>query len=153
MKVKSIGWGQMTATNGVDTLQARYQRGARGEDGEFHAHWHISDGKMLEGNVQGREAVLRFFESALVKPNPCPLSPDTVATMYRLYDHVFGIVEMPLATLMSLSSEDCVQLMMAKLSSVPLKDVQYRVVGFDDEDGESLYIRVSGIMDSRKERG
>ena len=147
MNITSIGHGKFTATNGVDTLSAEYERGKKGEDGKFHPHWNFRLNGVSYSEYIGKSDAIIVAERLLTEPIATPLSRDASIALQQRDNCVHGIVAIEIGEIIWRDLDEFLELINARLSPLPLCDVSYRAVGMS-EDGLTLHLRVNGTIDT-----
>ena len=143
MIIRSVRHGYLTATNGPDTMTAEYERGLKFQDG-YRPHWNIMlNGHVLEPVYGGRTDVEAMMERLLVLPSPSPMEVGQANAMFSATGMVRGILCIPLKDLMTLSAGEKLASLNRMLTPVRLWNIQCHAVG-TSEDGNSVYIRISG---------
>lgn len=141
-------YSEFIATNGVDVITGKYERGVKGPDGKFHPHWNLtSDTGVTETLYLGKPEVLDHVAQLLCRPTAnTPFSEQEAERMQETEGSIHGIVAVELSEFASLDQEQMLDLLASRLTEAMITGPDYRVVGFDEQTGTTLYMRVSGQL-------
>ena len=73
MHITSDGYGAFHATNGYDTVYAKYERGRKGPDG-YRPHWNLTVNGEIHTLYTDKASVLELVETMLTSPLSRPLT-------------------------------------------------------------------------------
>lgn len=144
IEFSSTGFGQFTATNGADYVNAVYVRGSRSK-GE-QPHWDLT-GAGVEETVTGpKELAVERVTALLTQPLSGPLSRDQAVEIQKRDGTVHGIVEMSVDELAAAGNHAVLQeVLNRRLTDARLDTMACQIVAAADW---YVYIRVSGRMES-----
>lgn len=149
MLVTSDGYGAFHATNGFDTVYAKYERGRKGPDG-YHPHWNLTINGEVHTLYTNKNSVLELVETMLTSPLPRPLTSAETSQMSKRDGEVHGVVRVSLSEMIDRDLEEFLDMLNDRLSEEPLSNVEYHAVGIS-LDGNYLFLRVSGSADFLEE--
>lgn len=145
MKIEQIGFGEFTATNGKDSIKAKYERGKRGDDGKIHPHWNLQIGSKTETVFMDKEKVTEYVTTLLTAPLKQPLERAAAEEIQKEDGVVHGIVLMDISEFVDNDEEGFLNLLIGKLCQESLCDIKYFIVAVGG-DGETLNVRVEGKL-------
>lgn len=145
MEIKSFGYGKFEATNGVDVVNAVFERGKKDEDGKFHTHWNLT----INGNPSvfwgSKDEVVEHITKLIVLPQDEPLPIEQARQIQEADGTVHGIIAVSIDELLSMDSNDYAKVVSKRLCGQPLTDVSSYATAVLD-DGKRIAIRVSGEL-------
>lgn len=146
MRITDTGHGKFTATNGVDTLTAAFNRGCKDSAGKFHPHWRLTLNRETKIVHTDKAGAVQAATSLLCAPLSKPLSAEAALGILARDGMIHGVVAVLIHDLINHDLDGFLDILNEKLTDVLLSDMQYHVVAIS-EDGIILNIRVSGRVD------
>jgi len=146
MKITDTGHGVFVATNGIDTLTAVFSRGCKDDTGKYHPHWDLTLNGETTTVYTDKAGAVQTATSLLCAPLTNPLSAEDGLRIQERDGTVHGIVAVSLYDLIDHDLDDFLDILNEKLTDILLTDIHYHVVSVHD-DGVTLHIRVSGLID------
>lgn len=143
MEIKSFGYGKFEATNGVDVVNAEFERGKKGEDGKFHPHWNLSINGHPSVFWGGKDETVEYIRKLIAQPMDEPLSTEKAQKIQEQDGTVHGIVSVELSEMIECDLEAFLNMLNERLTEALLSDIYYRAVGIS-LDGNYLFFRASG---------
>lgn len=145
MHITSDGYGAFHATNGYDTVYAKYERGRKGPDG-YRPHWNLTVNGEIHTLYTDKASVLELVETMLTSPLSRPLTSAETSQMMQRDGEVHGIVRVSLSETIGRDLEEFLDMLNDRLSEEPLSNIEYHAVGTSPYGGY-LFLRVSGSAD------
>ena len=150
MQLINDGYGAFHATNGYDTVYAKYERGRKSPDG-YRPHWNLTVNGEVHTLYTDKASVLELVETMLTSPLSRPLTCSETSQMSKCDGEVHGIVRVSLGEMVNRDLEEFLDMLNDRLSEEPLSNVEYHAVGIS-LDGNYLFLRVSGSADFLDEK-
>lgn len=145
MLITSDGFGAFHATNGYDTVYAKYERGRKGPDG-YRPRWNLTVNGDVHTLYMDKNSVLELVETMLTTPLSRPLTSAETFQMMQRDGEVHGIVRVSLSEMIGRDLEEFLDMLNDRLSEEPLSNIEYHAVGTSPY-GDYLFLRVSGSAD------
>lgn len=145
MKIEQAGFGEFIATNGKDSIMAKYERGKRGDDGKIHPHWNLQIGSKTETVFMDKAEVTKYVTTLLTAPIKEPLKRAEAEEIQERDGFVHGIIFMDITEFVFNDVERILGLMNDRLCQESLCSITYFIVAVGG-DGRTLSVRVEGKL-------
>lgn len=145
MEIKSFGYGKFEATNGIDVVNAEFERGKKGEDGKFHPHWNLTINGHPSVFWGGKEEVVEYISKLIVWPLDAPLAIEKAREIQGMDGNVHGIIAVSIDEFLSMGRDDFPVFAAKRLCGQPLDNVSCYVTAALN-DGRGVALRVSGVL-------
>ena len=147
LKITELKWGQFIATNGYDTLAAKYEgRGNKGPDGKFHPSWTLSmygEDYRVEG---GKEDAVQKATDILLGTIDIPLTEEQCRSLQNRDRCVHAITSIEVTDLIQNDIDGLKDLLNDRIAEPVLSDIGMRVIHAEN-NGTTLIVRVTGNIE------